>query len=318
MMERGSRGPKVVALGGGHGLAATLSALRLITRRITAVVTVADDGGSSGRLRKEFDVIPPGDLRQALSALCDDGEWGQTWRDVLQHRFQSDGPLSGHALGNLLILAMWEQLGDTMRGLDWVGQLLRIKGRVVPMAPIPLDIEAKVEEDGEIRQYRGQVEVATARGRVKHVNLIPENPPAQPEALEAIDAADWVVFGPGSWYTSVIPHLLVPDLHEALVRTKARRVMALNLGTERETLGMSPADHVRSFHEHAPDLRLDVIIADPRAIDDLDAVYEAASLTGATLMLRQVRMREHPFRHDSLRLAAAYRDAFEGLMGDIE
>lgn len=317
-LHRGSRGPHVAALGGGHGLFATLSALRLITQNITAIVTVADDGGSSGRLRQEFNTIPPGDLRMALSALCDDGEWGQTWRDVLQHRFTSDGPMNGHALGNLLIVTMWEQLGDVVAGLDWVGDLLRIKGRVVPMSPIPLEIEADVEEDGTLRKYRGQVAVATARGRVKHVELIPDNPPAQPEAVEAIRDAEWVVFGPGSWYTSVIPHLMVPQLHEALVQTKARKVMALNLGTEWETKGMSPADHVRSFHEHAPDVSLDVIIADPGSIDDLDGMDSIANELGAALMLRQVRMTENHALHDALRLAAAYRDAFEGTVGDVE
>ena len=140
---RGARGPKVVALGGGHGLYASLSALRLLTDNITAIVTVADDGGSSGRLRQEFGVLPPGDLRMALSALCDDSEWGQTWRDVLQHRFTSDGPLNGHALGNLLIVALWEQLGGSVPALEWVGQLLEIRGRVLPMSSMPLKIEAE-------------------------------------------------------------------------------------------------------------------------------------------------------------------------------
>ena len=117
-------GPRVVALGGGHGLAASLAALRLVTDRVTAVVTVADDGGSSGRLRDEFNVLPPGDLRMALAALCDDRPWGQIWRDVLQHRFGGDGPLGGHAMGNLLIVALWDQLGDTVAGLDLVARLL--------------------------------------------------------------------------------------------------------------------------------------------------------------------------------------------------
>ncbi len=133
----GGRGPAVVALGGGHGLAASLSALRLMTDRLTAVVTVADDGGSSGRLRHELDVLPPGDLRMALAALCDDSDWGHTWRDVLQHRFRSDGPLDQHAVGNLLIVALWELLGDPVAGLDWVGRLLGARGRVLPMSCRP-------------------------------------------------------------------------------------------------------------------------------------------------------------------------------------
>ena len=122
--------PAVVALGGGHGLSATLSSLRLMTDRITAVVTVADDGGSSGRLRSELGVLPPGDLRMALAALCDDSEWGRTWSAVLQHRFSSSGDLDQHAVGNLLIVALWELLEDPVTGLDWVGKLLGARGQI--------------------------------------------------------------------------------------------------------------------------------------------------------------------------------------------
>ena len=147
--RRGEDGPAVVALGGGHGLSATLRALRHVTHRLTAVVTVADDGGSSGRLRREFDCLPPGDLRMALAALTDDSEWGLTWRDVLQHRFAGQGELDNHALGNLLILALWQLLGDEVEGLDWVGRLLAIHGRVVPMSASPLIIEADIVDGAE-------------------------------------------------------------------------------------------------------------------------------------------------------------------------
>ncbi|HPF81719.1 gluconeogenesis factor YvcK family protein, partial [Nostocoides australiense] len=122
---------RVVALGGGHGLAASLSALRHVCDDITAIVTVADDGGSSGRLRQEFGVLPPGDLRMALSALCAESDWGHQWRDVLQHRFSGDGPLGGHALGNLLILALWDLDPEPVYGLDLVGRLLNARGRVL-------------------------------------------------------------------------------------------------------------------------------------------------------------------------------------------
>ena len=275
------------------------------------MVTVADDGGSSGRLRKEFGVLPPGDLRMALSALCDDSEWGQTWRDVLQHRFRSDGPLNGHALGNLLIVSLWEQLGGSVPALEWVGQLLEIKGRVLPMSSTPLEIEAEVTADAVTETVRGQVAVALTTGHVDKVRLIPNDPPAQPEALEAIGSADYVIFGPGSWFTSIIPHLLVPDLHRALCDTPAKRVLSLNLLSEKETQGLSVADHIRSFHDHAPDLRLDVLVADPAAIDDRAEVEEAAQECGAHLLIRTVRMNDGTARHDPLRLAAAYRDAFE-------
>ena len=317
------RGPKVVALGGGHGLAASLAALRLMSDRLTAVVTVADDGGSSGRLRTEMGVLPPGDLRMALSALCDDTEWGLTWRDLLQHRFHSEGDLDQHAVGNLLIVALWEILGDTVTGLDWVGRLLGARGRVLPMASVPLEIEADLvlpAEAGtdEYRTVRGQSAVAVAPGRVERVRLLPSDPPACPEAVAAVDAADWVVLGPGSWFTSVMPHLLVPELSAALHRTPARRCLTLNLSDESgETYGMTADQHLQALHEHAPDLRIDVVLGDPSVVEDLDALSAACDRVGAQLLLRQVGVGDGIPQHDPLRLAAAYRDAFAGAMGDI-
>src|SRR3954454_11523191 len=217
---------RVVALGGGHGLSANLAALRHVVKDLTAVVTVADNGGSSGRLRREFGVLPPGDLRQALSALCGDDDWGRTWARVLQHRFSSTGEMHNHAVGNLLIVTLWELLGDHVDGLDWVGRLLGAHGRVLPMALTPLDITASVRgadpaAPDELSTVRGQVEVASASGQVTAVHLEPESPRACPEALAAVASADWVVLGPGSWFTSVIPHLLVPELRQALVRSTA-------------------------------------------------------------------------------------------------
>ena len=240
------RAPAVVALGGGHGLSASLSALRHVTDQLTAVVTVADDGGSSGRLRDELGVLPPGDLRMALSALCDDGEWGRTWRDVLQHRFDSSGDLHGHAVGNLLIVALWQLLEDPVDGLDWVARLLDARGRVLPMAVVPLRIEADVAgldpaDANATRVVRGQVEVASTAGTVRAVRLEPADPPASAEAVDAVREADWVVLGPGSWFTCVTPHLLVPELADALVATAARRCVVMNLAAAREeTAGLQP------------------------------------------------------------------------------
>ena len=213
--------PKVVALGGGTGLSASLTALRRITGDLTAVVTVADDGGSSGRLREELGVLPPGDLRKALAALCGDDEWGRTWSRVVQHRFSSGGALHDHAVGNLLIVALWEQLGDHVKALDLVGKLLGAHGRVLPMSAVPLALEAVVsgldpERPEELTTVRGQAAVALTPGEVREVVLVPKDPPAVPEAVEAVLDADWVVLGPGSWFSSVIPHLLVPQLRDAL------------------------------------------------------------------------------------------------------
>ncbi len=308
--------PAVVALGGGHGLAASLSALRLVTDRITAIVTVADDGGSSGRLRTEFDVLPPGDLRMALAALCDDGEWGQLWRDVLQHRFNGTGPLAGHAVGNLLIMSLWDLLGDPVQGLDVIRRLLDARGRVLPMSSAPLAISARVRgteagrPDGE-RWVYGQAAVALTAGEVLQIRLEPEDPPAPAETIAAVDAADWVVLGPGSWFTSVMPHLLVPELADALTRTPARRLLTLNVQMDTsETQGYTAARHLEALAEHAPGFHLDVVLADPRVIDEPERVAAAAASLGAQLLVVPVAATDTPGVHDTLRLAAAYRDIF--------
>ena len=171
-----SDAPKVVALGGGHGLAATLTALRTLTDEVTAIVTVADNGGSSGRLRDEFGTLPPGDLRMALAALCSADEWGRGWADILQYRFTSEGPLNGHALGNLLLTALWDRDGDQVSGIARVGELLRITGRVLPMALDALDIEGTFATAYGRKIVTGQVEVASTKGRLESLRLIPERP----------------------------------------------------------------------------------------------------------------------------------------------
>jgi uncharacterized cofD-like protein len=310
---------KVVALGGGHGLYASLSGLRRVSRDLTAVVTVADDGGSSGRLRREFGVLPPGDLRMALAALCGDDSWGTTWSRVIQHRFTGDEGIGGHAVGNVLIVALWELLGDTVQGLDWVARLLGAHGRVLPMASVPLDLVAEVEgadpdRPDELTVVKGQVACATTTGRVRSISLIPADPPACPEALQAIGAADWVVLGPGSWFTSVLPHLLVPDLAAALVGTRARRLVALNLAPQPgETTGFSPHAHLEVLAEHAPALTVDVVLADRAATRGATAELErAAGLLGARLVLADLAMGDGSPRHDPRRLAGAFAQIFEG------
>jgi len=319
-VERGGQGPAVVALGGGHGLSATLSALRLMTDRITAVVTVADDGGSSGRLRAELDVLPPGDLRMALAALCDDSDWGRTWSDVLQHRFSTDGPLDQHALGNLLIVTLWELLDDPVAGLDWVGRLLGARGRVLPMTEVPLLIEADVERpDGRRETVRGQSAVARTADRITHVRLDPAEPAACPHAVAAIDAADWVVLGPGSWYTSVMPHLLVPELRAALLRSSGGIVVTLNLSPEEggETAGMRAEEYLDVLYDHAPELRVRAVVADPRAVEDVGRLADRCEALGSRLLLRQVGRSDGSARHDPLRLAAAFRDVVDDVLGDV-
>lgn len=297
-----------VALGGGHGLHASLSALRMVAEEVTAVVTVADDGGSSGRLRRDFDVLPPGDLRMALSALCGDDEWGQTWMRVLQHRFAGDGELRDHSLGNLLIVGLWELLGDPVAGLDMVGRLLGARGRVLPMATVPIDITARVEEVHGVTTVRGQVKVATARGRISSVALDPPDAPACEEALAAVRAADWVVLGPGSWYTSVIPHLLVPRLREALVERGSRLVLVLNLEAQAgETGGFTPEDHLSVLHELAPELSVHTVLADRGSVSDTASLASAVKELGAELVVADVALGSGSRAHDPLLLAHALR-----------
>jgi uncharacterized cofD-like protein len=310
---------KVVALGGGHGLAASLAALRRVTDDVTAIVTVADDGGSSGRLRQEYGVLPPGDLRKALAALCGDDDWGTTWSRVVQHRFGGSGDLAGHSLGNLLIAGLWDLLGDPVAGLDWVGRLLRVTGRVLPMAAVPLDIIAMVEgadpsRPDDVTAVRGQAACAKTPGKVRSISLQPADPPAVPEAVSAVRDANWVVFGPGSWFTSVLPHLFVPALAKALRTTTAQRLVALNLVPQPgETEGFSPHQHLEVLAEHAPGLTVDVVLADTRAARGCeDELEKAARLLGARLALADVAA-EDGVRHDPERLAAAFRGLFRGV-----
>ena len=308
---------RVVAFGGGHGLAASLSALRRVVADLTAVVTVADNGGSSGRLRREFGALPPGDLRQALAALCGDDEWGSTWARVLQHRFVSPGAMNEHAVGNLLIVALWELLGDHVDGLEWVGRLLGAHGRVLPMSVTPIDIAAEVSglvpcEPTLLTSVRGQVQVASTHGRVVSVRLEPADPPACPQALTAVGSADWLVLGPGSWYTSVIPHLLVPALRKALVESSARKAVTVNLEPQAgETDGFTPETHLEVLAAHAPDLALDVVLADRRSVGDADRLGKVAAALGAELVVADLAADDGTPRHDPAKLANAYA----GLMG---
>lgn len=300
---------KVVALGGGHGLAATLTALRQFTSEITAIVTVADNGGSSGRLREEFPIMPPGDLRMALSALCSDDDWGRSWAEIMQHRFTSDGELNGHAVGNLLLAALWDKDEDAVAGLDRVGALLKVVGRVLPMAAEALDIEATFQDAQGSHIVRGQVAVATAKGKLKSLRIIPENPQARPEAINAIADADWITMGPGSWFSSVIPHLLVPAQREALSTSRAKKILLLNLDTSDksagEYAGYSPLDHIKILNHYAPDLRFDLVVADSDS-SGLDDVKSHLSTLGSEFLAVDLRSSESHIHHDVKKLGQLF------------
>jgi len=299
---------KVVALGGGHGLAATLSALRQITSEITAIVTIADNGGSSGRLREEFPIFPPGDLRMALAALCADDEWGRTWADIMQHRFESLGPLNGHVMGNLLLASLWSDDEDPVIGLDRVGALLKTVGRVLPMATVPLDIEGTFNTSTGRIVVRGQKEVATAKGRIESLRVIPEYPQARMEALTAIRTADWITMGPGSWFSSVMPHLLVPMQLDALSRSKAKKILILNLDAHSNTVGeefagSTPEEHLELFSEYAPDVSIDYFLVDRSVIRDEIALATIARRLGGQIVAVDIRKAPGSIHHDVTQLA---------------
>ncbi|MEQ3549702.1 uridine diphosphate-N-acetylglucosamine-binding protein YvcK [Pseudonocardia nematodicida] len=317
-----SGGLRVVALGGGHGLHATLTALRRCpdVAGITAVVTVADDGGSSGRLRRELGLLPPGDLRMALAALAADDERGRFWSGLVQHRFGGTGALAGHAVGNLLLAALLERENDPVSALETIGGLLGCDGRVLPMARVPLEIEAEVALDGVagLHRIRGQVAVASTPGRVHRVWLRPPDPPACDEAVRAVLDADVVLLGPGSWFTSVLPHLLVPGLRDALLTTSAARVVLLNLAPEPgETAGFSPEQHLEVLSGHAPSLRAHAVLADVGSVSLPDRLHAAAAdllAPGGRVWLAEVAdaCAATP-RHDPDALAGALREVFDAV-----
>jgi uncharacterized cofD-like protein len=299
------RDPAIVALGGGHGLYATLTAMRRLSNNVTAVVTVADDGGSSGRLRSELGVLPPGDLRMAIAALLSATESHtdadeipepgtqspEQWATLLQHRFGGRGALAGHPVGNLLLAGLTEVTGDAVAALDMMTTLFGVQGRVLPMSATALDIEADVsglEADPRISHaIRGQVAVATTPGKVRRVRLLPHHPPACPQAVEAIETADLVVLGPGSWFSSVIPHVLVPDQLAALKRASARKILIVNLAPEPgETAGFSVERHLHVLLAHADDFRVDHVVVDSGSVPfgrEREHVERAAAKFGATL-----------------------------------
>jgi uncharacterized cofD-like protein len=249
-------GPRVVAIGGGHGLSQSLRAARRYASEITAIVSVADNGGSSGRLREELGIPAPGDIRVCLGALL---PGSSPLGDALEHRFSS-GALEGHAFGNLLIAALAASTGDFTSGVAEAGRLLGVLGTVLPATTVPVDLKA-VGDAGEVE---GQVLIMAARG-VTRLSLVPPDPETPAGAVRALLEADQVVIGPGSLYTSVIAACCVPALREAIGATKARRVYVVNLREQPpETAGYDVAAHVAALSRHG--IALDVVLADCDAL----------------------------------------------------
>jgi uncharacterized cofD-like protein len=248
-------GPAVVALGGGHGLASTLLAARRYAGHITAVVSVADDGGSSGRLREIAGIPAPGDLRRCLVAMAADGS---AWAPAFEYRFPAgSGDLEGHALGNLVIAGLANVTGDFGQALDLVGELLGSIGRVLPATSVPVVLKAEVAG----REVVGQVAVSETAGGITGVSIVPPDAPAPPEAVRAIATADQVVIGPGSLYTSVLAATVVPGVRDALEARRDGRVYVCNLRPQPpETAGFGEADHLKAVLDHG--VPVDVMIAD--------------------------------------------------------
>jgi uncharacterized cofD-like protein len=245
----------------------------------------------------------------ALAALCSDDEWGRSWAEIMQYRFTSEGELNGHAVGNLLLAALWDRDEDTVAGLDRVGALLKVIGRVLPMASEPLDIEATFENSIGTKIVRGQAEVATTKGRLKSIRIIPENPTAYPEALAAIADADWITMGPGSWFSSVIPHLLVPAQRDAIVASKARKILLLNLDTADksagEYAGYSPLEHLRILSDYAPELHFDCVALDSSAVGQ-EELRAHLSTIGSELVVADLRSAGSPLHHDVKKLGQLF------------
>jgi uncharacterized cofD-like protein len=294
----GGSAPHVVAVGGGHGCARTLAALRILGVRTTAVVSVADDGGSSGRLRRDHGVVALGDLRAALLALTPEDSGREVLRDLVAHRFAA-GDLDGHSLGNLILLARLEvRGGDLVAALDDVAALLGAAGRVLPSATAEVTLVAETS-DGVVR---GQAAVAGTR-RIARVRLEPEAPDAPAEVVAALTGADLVLLGPGSLFTSVLPNLLVPGVAAALAAGAPRTVLVANLREQPgETEGMSLAEHVAALRAHVPGLHLDAVLLDPGSPLGAEPPPDGPPVVAAPLA------GPRGVSHEPARLAAAVAD----------
>ncbi len=286
---------KVTGIGGGHGLSATLRAAHRYAQEVHAVVGVADDGGSSGRLTRDLGIPPPGDIRNCLVALSDESELTRLW----QHRFQS-GALTGHTVGNLVIAALTEIRGDFAGAIEDAGRLLRASGMVHPATTELVTLRAQV--DGGV--ISGQVAVAETEARIRSVSLEPPAPSANPAAVRSMVAADQVVLGPGSLFTSVLATLIVPGIAEALSETKACRVYVCNSRMQKgETQGLDATAHVKALFAHAGAGCVDVVVVQsPRAdVDGVEVDREALTALGIDVIEADVAT---PGRgHDPERLA---------------
>lgn len=319
------RGPKVVAIGGGHGLNTLLRGLKKHTDNITAIVTVADDGGSSGRLRRDLGMLPPGDFRNCLAALSDaEGLVSQ----LFQYRFADNTDLDGHSFGNLYLTAMTAITGSFEAALGESSRVLAVRGQVMPstLAQVTLAAEVlspePVQANGRLRamQVYGESNIGHSSGRIQRVYLQPEDAPAYPKAIRAILDADLIVIGPGSLYTSVLPNLLVPDLQAAIQSASALKVYVCNVATQvGETAGYDVVDHVDALTEHVGRDVFSIVLANGNIMPDRSLGGGAEWVhppekepDGYRLIMADLVDGQYPWRHDPSKLA----EALMALTGD--
>lgn len=310
--SRGQRGPKIVAIGGGTGLPTLLRSLKQLTPNLTAIVTVADDGGSSGKLRRELGVLPPGDFRNNLAALArDEGLMAQ----LFQYRF-GEGGLEGHSFGNLFITALSSVTGSFEQALIESSRVLAIRGQVLPstLSDVTLIADLHEEHSSGTRRVAGESVIPKTAGTIERVFLDPENPPAYPEAVRAILSADLVVLGPGSLYTSLLPNLLVQGIVNALRATKALKVYVCNVATQRgETDGYTVGHHIRAIERHVGGQIFDRVLVNdhfPPLADDANYSHvrldeEEERSLGVQISKANLVDAQRPWRHSSERLAKA-------------
>jgi uncharacterized cofD-like protein len=317
------RGPRIVVIGGGTGLSTLLRGLKDYTYSLTAVVSVADDGGSSGRLRRETGILPPGDIRNCLAALSGDEE---LLSQLFQYRFpDGDESLQGHSFGNLFIGALAEITGSFEEAVAESGRVLAVNGSVLPSTLHDVHLVADVVLPNLVNEVRieGESQIPIMAGSVHRVWLEPNNPPAFPQAVRAILSADMIVVGPGSLYTSILPNLLVPDLSEAIRSSRALKIYVCNVATQSgETDGYTCGDHVHALEEHVGGGIFDLIVANQLCLGklphDVEWVLAEDELDDDYAVHRADLVDEtHPWRHDSQKLAKVLIDLLEERTGPL-
>jgi len=321
--RRRERGPRVVAIGGGHGLAMLLRGLKAYTNRLTAVVTVADDGGSSGRLRETLGIIPPGDIRNCLAALSDD-ETMMT--QLFQYRFRNGGGgLDGHSFGNLFISALSEITGSFEDAIAESGRVLAVHGRVLPSSLQDVHLMAEVVQPDRQHEVRveGESHIGEEKGLIKRVWLQPEKPAAYPKVIRALLSADLILIGPGSLYTSILPNLLVPDIAAAIRTSQAVKVYVCNVATQvGETDGFSCDDHVRAIEDHGGSGMIDMIVQNNnfngKLLPDLQwvTISKEADIHFPVYEANLIDETE-PWHHDSEKLATILMHLYRARTGPL-